>query len=404
MNELNYLALAVPFFSFFILLEFWIARRQGKQYFNFSRVISNLNIAIAERTLDIFTAMAFYFFYDYLHSHFAIFDIPSTLFWGLVLLFCTDLVFYWYHRFGHEVNLLWSLHIVHHQSEDYNLSTGTRVTVFQAAVRTCFWAILPVVGFSAPMIAIVLIIHGTYPFFTHTRTVKKLGWLEYLFVTPSHHRVHHGTNEQYLDKNYSNIFIIWDKIFGTFKEEKEEPTYGITHQLESHSFLWQHFHYIFELWYTVKRAKGLREKLEILFGSPEKVDPQIREILERRFRIRNNKNTAPASNELNHYLAGQIVATMVFLFLFLLFKDHLTTMPRILSTLLILITLINCGALMDRQPWVFHMEYSRLFIAWLLMINYFPSPLLTIMIMSVVLIVVVNYTNLEQRYLKLLYR
>lgn len=404
MNNLNYLALAVPFFCFFILLEYWVARRQGKQYFNFSRVISNLNIGIAERTLDVFAAVSFYFFYDYLHSHYAIFDIPSTLFWGLILLFCTDLVFYWYHRFGHEINLFWSLHIVHHQSEDYNFSTGTRVTVFQAAVRTCFWAVLPIIGFSAPMISIVLIIHGAYPFFTHTRTVNRLGWLEYLFVTPSHHRVHHATNEQYLDKNYGNVFIIWDKIFGTFEEEKEEPVYGISHQLEGHSFLWQHFHYIFELQYAVKRAKGIREKLGILFGSPEKVDPQIREILERRFRISHNKNIAPASNEVNHYVAWQLVVTMVFLFLFLLFKDHLTMMPRIFSTLLILMTLINCGAIMDRRPWVFHMEYFRLFIAWLLLLSYFPGPLLTIVLMSVALIVIVNYDNLEQRYMELVYR
>ncbi|MBL7807968.1 MAG: sterol desaturase family protein [Saprospiraceae bacterium] len=404
MKNLNFLALAVPFFCFFMLVEYWVSRRQGKQFFHFSRVISNLNIGIAERSMDIFVAVLFYFFYDYLHAHFAIFEIPSTLFWWVVLLLCTDLVFYWYHRFGHEVNLFWSLHIVHHQSEDYNFTTGTRVTIFQAAVRTCFWAILPIIGFSAPMISVVLLVHGVYPFFTHTRTINKLGWLEYILVTPSHHRVHHATNEQYLDKNYGNVFIFWDYIFGTFEPEKEEPVYGLTKQLESHSFLWQHFHYIFELAYAVKRAKGIRQKLGILFGRPEILDPQIRLILERKYRIDGPKKVKPPTRDFNGYVMWQTGLIMVFLFLVILFKAYLSTFHLVLATLFIMLTLINCGAILDRRDWVFHLEYSRLFIVWLAMLSFLTAPVWLFGFTIFMLIYWMSYEKLEQKYLQIVYR
>ena len=201
----NYLALAVPFFLFLIGLEFWVSKKKGKHFYNFNDTVSNLSVGIAERLLDGLTLGLFYFVYDYLYKHFAIFHIqPSVLSWiGLLLI--TDFLWYWYHRLGHEVNLLWSVHVVHHQSEEFNFTVSARITLFQAVARTFFWSLLPIVGFSAEMITTILLIHGLYPFFIHTRTVGKLGILEYILVTPSHHRVHHANNEQYLDKNYSDV-------------------------------------------------------------------------------------------------------------------------------------------------------------------------------------------------------
>ncbi|HOA39764.1 MAG TPA: sterol desaturase family protein, partial [Flavihumibacter sp.] len=107
--------------------------------------------------------------------------------------------------------------------------------------------ILPIIGYPAEMISSLLLVHGLYPFFIHTRLIGKLGVLEYVLVTPSHHRVHHTCDAQYLDKNYGDVFIIWDKLFGTFQKEEQAPRYGITHPLKSHSLLWQHFHYFIEL-------------------------------------------------------------------------------------------------------------------------------------------------------------
>ncbi len=217
--HLNYLALAVPLFAGLIGLEILIAKRKKKNYFNFSASIANINVGIAERLLDIFITGIFFFVYDYLNKHFGLFDIkPSLLLW-IALLICTDFTWYWYHRLAHEVNIFWAAHIVHHQSEDFNYTVSARITVFRAIIRTGFWCILPIIGFPAEMITTVLLVHGLYPFFIHTRLVNKLGILEYIMVTPSHHRVHHGSNPEYLDKNYGDVFIIWDKLFGTFQKK-----------------------------------------------------------------------------------------------------------------------------------------------------------------------------------------
>jgi hypothetical protein len=117
--------------------------------------------------------------------------------------------------------------------------------------------------------------------------IGKLGILEYIMVTPSHHRVHHASNEPYLDKNFGDMFIIWDKLFGTFAEEKEEPVYGLTKQLDSYSFLWQHFHFLVEIWYSAQQQKGIAAKLKVIFGSPADFDPAVRRIVEKRFLSKN---------------------------------------------------------------------------------------------------------------------
>src|SRR4029079_5250392 len=183
----------------------------------------------------------------------------------IMLFILTDLIWYWYHRLAHEINILWTVHVVHHQSEEFNYTASSRITVLQALVRTGFWCILPLVGFPASMITSLLLIHGCYPFFVHTRLIGKLGILEYIFVTPSHHRVHHASNEKYLDKNYGDVFIIWDKLFGTFQKEEDGVAiqFGLTHPLKSYSFLWQHFHFIAELLLAARKTQGVRNKAKL---------------------------------------------------------------------------------------------------------------------------------------------
>src|SRR6201991_484612 len=247
---INMLALAVPFFVFFMALEFFIARQKKKNYFNLHHSIANISVGIAERLLDVWVTGLFFFIYDYLQQHIGLFTIhPGILLW-IVLLLCTDFLWYWYHRLAHEVNLFWAVHVVHHQSEDFNYTVSARITVFQAAVRCLFWCALPLIGFPPGMIAIFLLIHGLYPFFIHTQMLGKWGWFENILVTPTHHGIHHASNPEYLDKNYGDVLIIWDKLFGTFAREKKEVeiVYGLTKPLNSHSFLWQHFHFPLEVW------------------------------------------------------------------------------------------------------------------------------------------------------------
>ncbi|ADB40786.1 sterol desaturase family protein [Spirosoma linguale] len=404
--DYNWLALAVLFFLLCIGVEYLVAKKQQKDYFRFNSSVANLNVGIAERLLDVFTTGAFYFVYDYLHRHYALFDIRANI-WGWVgLLVATDFVWYWYHRLAHEINVFWAVHVVHHQSEDFNYTVSARITVFQAIVRTGFWAVLPIVGFPAEMITGILLLHGLYPFFIHTRTVGKLGWLEYVFVTPSHHRVHHASNPQYLDRNYGDMFIIWDKLFGTFAEEEEEPVYGLTKQLDSHSFLWQHFHGWLELGVAVQRAPGWRAKLLVLFGRPDTVDPAIRTELERQFLSANaagRSATHNRSRRFRGYVVGQLAGTLLILFTFLLVEKSVPGYLQLLTALFILLTVINCGALLEQRRWVLYLEIGRVAVLWLALYTLLGYPMFIVLAYIGGLAIWAYFSLVQKRYFQLVY-
>jgi alkylglycerol monooxygenase len=397
----KYLAYAIPLFVILMVIEFWITKKQGRKLHNFQDTIANLNVGIAERLTDCFTAGIFYFVYDYLNQHFGIFNIQSGIISWVALFLVTDLLWYWYHRLGHEVNILWGLHIVHHQSEEFNFTVSARITIFQAMARTFFWSLLPIIGFSAEMITVVLLVHGIYPFFTHTRTVGKLGFLEYILVTPSHHRVHHACNEQYLDKNYSDMFIIWDKIFGTFAEEVEEPVYGLTKPIKSYSFLWQHFHYLLELLHACKQTPGLKGKLRILLSKPETLDPNIRELLEPKFLVQVAQEVS--STRFRNYIVIQISVVLVSLFYLIYNQEQLPTLVQVFTSLIILVTLVNCGAILEQRRWVFYLEYSRLLLFIPISISLFPNMINQTSLVILVVFISLFFKTIKDQYFKLLY-
>ena len=397
------MAMAIPVFVLFISLEYFVARKKGLHYFNEHETVANLSIGIAERLLDVFTAGLFFYLYDHLQKHYGLFSIHPGLPMWLLLLVATDFIWYWYHRLAHEINLFWSVHIVHHQSEDFNYSVSARITIFQAFVRTAFWSVLPVIGFPAGMITSILLVHGLYPFFIHTRLVGKLGILEYILVTPSHHRVHHASNEKYLDRNYGDVFIIWDKLFGTFqKEEDEEPiVYGLTQPLKSYSFLWQHVHFLVELFYDANAKPGWREKLRVLFGRPRSVQPVAREKAERLCSIRHSNR--PMGKPLNRYVLWQLGATITALFLFILFSDRNSLLQQVLISCLLLVTLVNCGAIMEQKSWISYLECSRLALAACSLLILSPSLWLLLVLLFLAALIFYYYPFLQVYYLKRVY-
>jgi len=402
--RLNILAFAIPLFVTFILLEYFIARKKKLDYFHLENSFANISIGIAERLLDVFTTGIFFFVYDFLHRHFAIFKIsPSILLWVLLLI-CTDFVWYWYHRLAHEINLFWAVHVVHHQSDDFNYTVSARITVFQAIVRTGFWSILPILGFPPAMITSMLLVHGLYPFFIHTRLIGNLGILEYILVTPSHHRVHHASNEEYLDKNYGDVFIIWDKLFGTFK--KEEPgkaiAYGLTKPLNSYSFLWQHFHFIIEIYIAVRKADSWKEKLKIIFGKPDHIDPTIRDTAEKIFL--SNKRRMPQEEKLNRYVIWQLGITLITLFVFILFEKNIDGFLQLTFALIVLITLTNCGAIMEQKKWIVYLEYARLCITVIAITYLYPNVWVFFIALWAVVLLVSYFKSLQTHYLQLVYR
>lgn len=401
--KLNILAFAVPLFVSFMVLEYVVARRKKLPYFNLHHSIANISVGIAERLMDVWVVGLFYFIYDYIQKHYGLFNIKPNLLLWILLLLCTDFMWYWYHRLAHEINIFWAAHIVHHQSEDFNYTVSARITVLQAFIRTGFWTVLPFIGFPAPMITSILLVHGLYPFFIHTRLIGKLGILEYVFVTPSHHRVHHASNEQYLDKNYGDVFIIWDKLFGTFQKEEDniDIKYGLTHPIKSYSFLWQHFHFLAELTYAVRRTKGRWNKFRLLFSKPEQIDPAVREIAEERFRIR--QSNAPFDKPLNRYVVWQIGLTIALLFIFILFEHYIPLTQQVLISLAILLTLINCGAIMEQKQWIYYLEFLRLLTLTIGFILVYPAVWLNILLLFAAVLLVAYFDTIRVYYLEWVY-
>jgi len=396
--KLNYIAFAVPFFAIFMFLEYYISVRRNKKLHHFNESIANLNVGIAERIADLLTTGTFFFVFSWLHTNCSIFLIESNATTWILLFFATDLLWYWYHRAGHMVNLFWASHIVHHQSDDFNYTAAARITVFQAVARGLFWCILPIIGFSPQMITVLLLIHGTYPFFTHTQLVGKLGWLEYIIVTPSHHRVHHSSNPEYLDKNFGDMLIIWDKIFGTFVEETTEPKFGLTKSLGSYSFLWQHFHYVLELAVAFRMAKTIKQKLKVIFGGPNDIDARIRLLLERKYSKKTVEVDFKYSKKLTNSIIAKTIVTMIVLFLTILFSEYLSAFTILLITVFIILSVIATGAMLDQKKWIFHLDFLRSIIIGYLCFSFFPNPLLHLIIALMGSLVVFFYQTIHSKY------
>ncbi|MFT5757444.1 MAG: sterol desaturase/sphingolipid hydroxylase (fatty acid hydroxylase superfamily) [Alteromonadaceae bacterium] len=199
-------------------------------------------------------------------ASFVPYEIPNTWWsWGLGLL-AADLSYYWMHRTEHKHRILWASHSVHHSSKEYNLSIALRLSIVEGLFEWIFLLPMIFIGFNPLQTIICLIFIVEYQTWIHTKSINKLGWLDKVFNTPSVHRVHHGSNRQYLDKNFAGILLIWDKLFGTFQKEEEDVTFGLTININTYNPLKINFIEYKNIWLDVKKRDGLMAKLSTVFG------------------------------------------------------------------------------------------------------------------------------------------
>jgi len=380
--------LVVPLFLFFLYLEYYYTKKKNQAVYKYESSIANISIGIAERFFNLFVAASFYKVFVWVHLNFALFAIASNWYTSIILLLIADFVWYWYHRLGHQVNLFWAAHIVHHHSEEFNFTAATRITTIQALVRTPFWCLLPLLGFHPKQVFGVLVFHGMYSFFTHTQWIKIPKWVENIFITPSLHGVHHASNEKYLDKNFGDVFVFWDKLFGTFQNEVEKPVYGITHSLNRYSFLWQHFHYYFEILVAVKKEKSLKMKFKMMFGNPSVMDQNIRIEIEKYFF--KSKIRTSLSKNLKFYVAVQMLFLLLFLSIFTLKFSITDTLEKFIYGGILIITLINVGALLEQRKWIYYLEIVRLFFFSILFSYYIENWSIIIAVFYGLLLMCVN--------------
>lgn len=265
------ITLATPVFFLLIFIELIVGLLRSKNTYRTNDAINSISLGVLSQISSVFMRFLRIGIYAWLVQHIALFDLPVHSLWvwvsGLLLY---DLCYYWLHRMSHEVNVLWAAHVVHHQSEDYNLSTALRQTSSGALLGWIFYVPMAVLGYPLEVFAAVALIDLLYQFWVHTQQIGKLGWFDRIFVSPSNHRVHHAVNDIYLDKNYGGILILWDRLFGTFIEERDTETivYGTRSPLRSWNPLWANLEVYKALWLDAWRARAFMDKLRIWIARP----------------------------------------------------------------------------------------------------------------------------------------
>lgn len=261
-------------FGFVILLtlfEMYFSYVHDKKHYQKRDTLTNVYLMASAFVINILTKAGTFMLLQYFYVHYRLFQISNTLVYWIVLILAQDFLYWFLHYTGHYVRFFWAMHVTHHSSEHFNLTTGFRSTVFEPLYRVFFYLPLALMGFNAFDILFAYLVTQIYGNIVHTKSVGKLHpIIEYLFVTPSHHRVHHASNVRYLDKNMGMVLILWDRIFGTFQAEiaEEEIKYGLTTQPEDVGPVNIIFHEFIALYADVKKAPTFKDKLKYIFYPP----------------------------------------------------------------------------------------------------------------------------------------
>lgn len=265
---MNFILYAVPFFFVLIVAELIADRWRGVSNYRLADAVNSISTGVLSTTTGLLTKGVGLVTYAFALEHLALVRLPADSVWVWVFAFVFyDFCYYWLHRMGHERNILWAAHSVHHQSEDYNLSTALRQTSTGFLLSWIFYLPMAVLGVPLLVFVSVAALNLLYQFWVHTRHIPKLGWFEWCFVTPSNHRAHHAQNTLYMDRNYGGVFIIWDRLFGSFQEEDDnEPViFGVTTPLASWNPLWANLQFYAQLWDDARRAERTWDKIRIWF-------------------------------------------------------------------------------------------------------------------------------------------
>ena len=236
------IAFATPVFFLLIALELLVARARGLSgAYRLNDAINSLSLGVMSQVVGLFVRVLNYGIYALVFEHVALGTWPDEWWaWVLAIVFY-DFCYYWNHRLGHESAVFWASHVVHHQSQRYNLSTALRQTSSGAFLGWIFYLPMAVAGVPPEMFAVAAIVDLLYQYWIHTEVIGKLGWFDRWFASPSNHRVHHAVNDRYIDRNYGGIFMAWDRLFGTFVDETERCVYGTRAPLNSWDPLWANF-------------------------------------------------------------------------------------------------------------------------------------------------------------------
>lgn len=380
-NEIafNVYTYITPIVVALILIEVTANFLLKKKLYTFQESVANFGTALGNQTTNVLVAAGVFVAYGWLYDNFRLFTFTEIHWYHhLILLLGIDFIFYWVHRWGHTYNIMWAAHSPHHSAEEMNYLVALRASVTMRLMSFLFFWPLTIIGFEPIHIYSMSGIHLLIAFWHHTELIRKMGkWIEFVFTTPSHHRVHHGVNFKYLDKNYSEFLIIWDRLFGTFQEEDEKVVYGMYSPPKSWNPLVINFHYFGLIWKDAVAAKNWWDKIRIWFmplgwqpeGAPAK--PPLEEIkyeTQERFQTIAFPGAKP-------YLILYMVLSLL-LMLRVINMDSPWSIPeRIIGAGLLWAMVINWSGILSSSRWVWRTELLRILVTALLIL-YFEQNVL----------------------------
>lgn len=369
---------SIPLFFILIAIEIVAARLLERRVYRFADSFADLGCGIIEQLLGVLVKATLFAGYLWLYANARLLDLPENS-W-LVFATCflgVDFLYYWFHRMSHEVGAFWAAHSVHHQSEEYNLSVALRQGAFQSFFSWMFYLPLALLGFPPAVFITCSALNTLYQFWIHTRLIGKLGPFEWVFNTPSHHRVHHGRNPRYIDRNHAGTLIIWDRIFGTFVEETDEPVYGVVKPLRSVNPIWANIAGWADIAAVAARASRFKDRLLPLVAAPgwrpaEQGGPLIPPEVSR---PQDESEYLPVSRTLGAYVFVHFVALLL-LTTFALFKAPALGQATFAATALtVVISLVVLSRLLEQRRGARLLEAARVLLLLGLGLVYGPALL-----------------------------
>ncbi len=372
---------AIPVFFLLIGVELVFARLTKTDLYAFPDAVTNISTGIIQQTTGVVFKTVVFGLYLYLYENQRLMSIPDTWATWAVLFFGVDFFYYWFHRSTHEVSLFWGTHIVHHQSEEYNLSVALRQSATQVFLSNLFYLPLAIAGFSPAAFFTVATFQTLYQFWIHTRAIGKLPPVfEYIFNTPSHHRVHHGQNPKYLDKNHGGTLILFDRWFGTFQKEEEEVVYGVTVPLRSWNPVWANFDYYLWLGRRVFSAKSLGDAVQMMFRKPGWLPAYLGGSVQAE--PKNSTNFVKFSSKIRPFRAIYVLLNFVVVLaaaVIFLMEAGKSNAPTSTGNLLLVgwicLSAASLGGLLEGKKWAVFMEIFRWAVLVFLLVLEFENVL-----------------------------
>jgi len=361
--KLDPIALAVPVFFVLIGLELLVARARRQRVYRFTDSFADLGCGVTQRVCLLLFEVSLLGVYTLLYEHARLWTFaPGSAWPWIIAIVGVDLGYYWWHRLSHEVNLLWAVHVVHHQSEDYNLAVALRQAVLSPVTVMPFYLPLAVLGVPLFPFFIVNALSTLYQFWIHTELVGRMGALEHVINTPSLHRVHHGVNPEYLDKNYAATFICWDQLFGTLRREEAPVVFGVSHPLRSFDPVWAQVQPLWALWQAMRRAPSVGQAVRYLFASPA-WHPDWLGAIEPRRGVDPEalpKFDVHPGRRLLFYVGAQLTLIVVAGFALMTLHQALSVGALVVGVSWVLVSLVAGAALLEGRRWAVGLELARM--------------------------------------------